>query len=336
MYEAAGPVDLHDFAADYAVDFAADFANAVRTGLAQPQKVIPARFFYDETGSRLFEAITQLPEYYPTRTETAILSEHAGAIAAAVGPGRVVVEYGSGSSTKTPLLLKPLQPSAYVPVDISGEFLAQSAAALAVQFPGLPILPVIADFTRSFQLPDPVAALPRLGFFPGSTLGNLGPSAAIDLLRSFADVLGPGSWLVIGLDLAPGAGKSVAMLEAAYDDAAGVTAAFNFNLLHRINRELAGTVRTDDFAHRAIWNEGGGRIEMHLVARIDTQFRAAGQNFALAAGETIHTEDSHKWTLAESRLMACASGWSPQAQWTDERARFAVHLWRHEGGAIQP
>nr|WP_235902537.1 L-histidine N(alpha)-methyltransferase [Sandarakinorhabdus oryzae] len=312
------------------------FARAVLIGLRQPQKVIPARFFYDEAGSALFEAITQLPEYYPTRTEAAILADCAAAIAAAVGPGRAVIEYGSGSSAKTPLLLRPLAAAAYVPVDISGEFLNQSAAALAVQFPHLPILPVVADFTRPFALPAQVAARPRLGFFPGSTIGNLAPGAAIDLLRGFASLLGPESWLVIGFDLAPGAGKSVATLEAAYDDAAGVTAAFNRNLLHRINRELAGTVRVDDFAHRAVWNAALGRIEMHLVARRDTQFTAAGQNFRLAAGETIHTENSHKWTPAEIRLMAHASGWTPAHAWTDNADRFTVQLWRHHDGALQP
>jgi dimethylhistidine N-methyltransferase len=324
MYEAAGPgvVDA--------------FERAVLTGLAQPQKVIPARFFYDEAGSALFEAITQLPEYYPTRTEAAILAEQASAIAAAVGPGQAVVEFGSGSSAKTPLLLRPLHAAAYVPVDISGEFLNQSAAALALQFPELLILPMAADFTRSFALPARVAALPKLGFFPGSTIGNLAPGAAIDLLRDFAGLLGSESWLVIGFDLAPGAGKSVATLEAAYDDATGVTAAFNRNLLHRINRELGGTVRVDDFAHRAVWNADLGRIQMHLVARRETMFTAAGQTFRLAAGETIHTENSHKWTPPEIRLMAHASGWTPMHAWTDTAGRFAVQLWRHHSGILQP
>lgn len=328
MYDAAGPSHPHDIASD--------FAEAVRRGLAQPQKLIPARYFYDEAGSRLFEAITQLPEYYPTRTETAILAANAAAIAAAVGPGHAVIEFGSGSSAKTPLLLEPLQPAAYVPVDISGDFLQQAADGLAARLPGLPIHPVVADFTRPFAIPPAVAGLPRLGFFPGSTLGNLAPMAAIDLLRGFAALLGPGSALVIGLDLAPGEGKSVATLEAAYDDAAGVTAAFNLNLLHRINRELAGTVCIDDFAHRAIWNAALGRIEMHLVARRDTAFSAAGTRVRLAAGETIHTENSYKWTLAESRLMARASGWVPAMLWTDAAGCFAVHLWQRHDGAMQP
>lgn len=328
MFEPAGPV-----AADCAANA---FELAVRTGLAQPQKIIPARYFYDEAGSQLFEAITQLPEYYPTRTETAILADHGAAIAAAIGPGRALVEFGSGSSAKTPLLLRPLHAAAYVPVDISGAYLNQSAAALGLQFPDLAILPVLADFTQAFALPAAVAALPRLGFFPGSTLGNLAPGAAIDLLRGFAQLLGPDSWLVIGTDLAPGPGKSVAVLEAAYDDAAGVTAAFNCNLLHRINRELGGTVRVAHFAHSAVWNADLGRIEMHLVARCDTDFTAAGQAFTMAAGETIHTENSYKWTLADTRLMAQASGWTPAHAWTDSAGRFAVQLWRHNCGAMQP
>lgn len=317
-------------------DEMSDFAEAVLTGLAQPQKVVPARFFYDRTGSELFEAITNLPEYYPTRTEIGILTAHAADIAAAVGPGRAVIEFGSGSSAKTPLLLRAIAPAAYVPVDISAEFLSQSAASLAAVFPQLPVLPVAADFTRPFRMPQAVAGLPKLGFFPGSTLGNLAPDAAIDLLRGFAATLGGDSWLLIGLDLAPGPGKSRETLEAAYDDAQGVTAAFNRNLLHRINRELGGTIAVADFAHRAVWNADLGRIEMHLVALRDTAFTAAGACFSLKSGDHIHTENSHKWTLAESRLMARASGWWPAALWSDADSRFALHLWRRDDGAMQP
>jgi dimethylhistidine N-methyltransferase len=309
-----------------------DFADAVRAGLSQPQKLIPARFFYDHAGSELFEAITDLPEYYPTRAEVEILEQRAEAVAEAVGPGRAVIEFGSGSSLKTPLLLRAIAPAAYVPVDISAAFLQTSAAALANRFPGLPVLPVAADFTRPFRLPASIAGQPRLGFFPGSTLGNLAPMAAIDLLRSFAATLGAGSWLLIGLDLA----KDRATLEAAYDDAAGVTAAFNLNLLHRINRELGGTIAVEDFQHRAVWNPDLGRIEMHLVALRDTQFRAAGGHFSLAAGEHIHTENSYKWTRPEARLMARASGWTPAMDWTDAGARFALHLWRCETATAQP
>jgi L-histidine N-alpha-methyltransferase len=317
-------------------DHAGDFAAAVLTGLAQPQKVIPARYFYDHAGSELFEKITELPEYYPTRTEIGILTDCAAAIGAAVGKGRAVVEFGSGSSAKTPLLLRAIAPAAYVPVDISAEFLQQSAAVLAREFPGLPVLPVAADFTHAFRLPASIAGAPKLGFFPGSTIGNLAPFAAVDLLRGFAATLGSGAMLVIGFDLAPGAGKSVATLEAAYDDAQGVTAAFNINLLHRINRELGGTVAVEDFAHRAVWNADLGRIEMHLVARRDTAFDVAGQSFALTVGETIHTENSHKWTPAEIRLMARAAGWHPAADWSDTAGLFSEQLWRRDDGVLQP
>lgn len=313
-----------------------EFADAVRRGLSQPQKVIPARFFYDNEGSELFEAITDLPEYYPTRTEIGILADHAADIAAAVGSGRAVIEFGSGSSAKTPLLLRAIAPVAYVPVDISAAFLHQSAAALAADFPQLDVVPVAADFTAPFRVPARVAALPRLGFFPGSTIGNLAPTAAVDLLRSFAETLGPQGWLVIGFDLAPGPGKTAATLEAAYDDAQGVTAAFNRNLLHRINRELAGTVRVDDFAHRAVWNADLGRIEMHLVAVRDTDFSAAGNDYRLAASEHIHTENSYKWTLPEARLLARTAGWRPAAVWTDAEARFSLHLWAVDPGVMQP
>ena len=313
-----------------------DFADAVRRGLAQLQKVIPARFFYDSQGSELFEAITGLPEYYPTRTEIGVLADHAADIAAAVGPGRAVIEFGSGSSAKTPLLLRAIAPAAYVPVDISATFLHASAAALAADFPGLDVVPVAADFTAPFRVPARVAALPRLGFFPGSTIGNLAPRAAVDLLRGFADLLGPGAWLVIGFDLAPGAGKSPAVLEAAYDDAQGVTAAFNMNLLHRINRELDGTVRVGDFTHRAVWNANLGRIEMHLVAVRGTEFAAAGRVWRMVAGEHIHTENSYKWTLPEARLLAHAAGWRPATAWTDAAARFSLHLWEADPGVMQP
>jgi len=324
----AQPLPVHDDLSD--------FAAAVRTGLAQPQKVIPARFFYDHAGSELFEAITDLPEYYPTRTEITILTDNAAAIAAAVGPGRAVIEFGSGSSAKTPLLLRAIAPAAYVPVDISAEFLHQAAAGLAADFPGLPVVPVAADFTHPFRVPASVAALPRLGFFPGSTLGNLAPVAAVDLLRGFATTLGDDSWLVIGLDLAPGAAKSQAMLEAAYDDAQGVTAAFNLNLLHRINRELGGDIDVSGFAHRTLWNADLGRIEMHLVAQRAMAFSAAGQHVEMAAGETIHTENSYKWTLSETRLLARASGWQPVTAWTDPDARFSLHLWQRDKRVMQP
>lgn len=309
-----------------------DFAAAVLDGLAQSQKVIPARFFYDRAGSELFEAITVLPEYYPTRTEIAILEQCTPAIAATVGSGRAVVEFGSGSSAKTPPFLRAVAASAHVPIDISAEFLAMAAADLAAKLPGLDVLPLAADFTRPLTLPAAVAGLSKLGFFPGSTLGNMGPAAAVDLLRAFADTLGADSWLVIGLDLR----KDRATLEAAYNDAAGVTAAFNLNLLARINRELDGTIDVATFEHAAWFDADRGRIEMHLRASRDTAFTVRGHPYEMAAGATIHTENSYKWTLDEARLLARAGGWSPVAVWTDAAAWFAVHLWRRGATTREP
>lgn len=318
--------------ADSATAALSDFERAVLAGLSQPRKVVPARFFYDRAGSELFERITQLPEYYPTRTEIGLLREHAEDIAAAVGPGRAVIEFGSGSSLKTPPFLQAVAASTYVPIDISTEFLAMAAADLAAKLPGLKVLPVAGDFTSTVTLPAEVAGAPKLGFFPGSTLGNLAPGQAIDLLRSFAATLGDGAWLVIGLDLA----KDRATLEAAYDDAQGITAAFNLNLLHRINREIGGTIQIEDFEHRAVWNADLGRIEMHLAARHDTAFLAAGKRFTMNGGETIHTENSYKWTLSEARLIARASGWQPVLDWTDSANLFTLHLWRRAVPVYEP
>lgn len=309
-----------------------DFADAVLAGLAQTPKVVPARYFYDRTGSELFEAITRLPEYYPTRTEIGLLERHGGDIAGHVGPGRVVVEFGSGSSAKTPLLLGAIDPAAYVPIDISAEFLADSAAALAAATPGLAVHPLAGDFTHPLTLPEAVAGQPMLGFFPGSTLGNCTPAVAVDLLRSFAATLGGASWLVIGLDLR----KDRATVEAAYNDSAGVTAEFNLNLVARINAELGGTIDRSALRHIARWNGDDGRIEMHLEAVRDFGFAVLGRSFRMARGETIHTENSYKWTLDEARLLARASGWSPVVVWLDPQARFGLHLWQRAPAVLEP
>ena len=309
-----------------------DFATAVLAGLSQPQMTVPARFFYDRAGSELFEAITRLPDYYPTRTEIGILERCGPAIAAVVGPGRAVVEFGSGSSAKTPPFLRAAAASAYVPIDISAEFLEMAATDLATKLPGLPVFPLAADFTRPLTLPDAVAAGPKLGFFPGSTLGNLAPAAAVDLLRAFGATLGESAWLVIGLDLR----KDAATLEAAYNDPAGITAAFNFNVLHRINAELDGTLDATAFEHHSLFNAGLGRIEMHLRATHATEFTVLGKSFVLAAGASIHTENSYKWTLDEARVLARAAGWTPVEVWTDPANRFAVHLWRRDAAHLEP
>ena len=298
------------------------FRADVLAGFALRPRAIPARWFYDRAGSELFEAITGLPEYYPTRVETAMLAAHCGEVAKLVGPGRAVVEFGSGSSTKTPLLLAAVDPAAYVPIDISGEFLRASAAALADAFPKLPIQPVEADFMHPIAAPQGIARMGKLGFFPGSTIGNLVPRTAINLLRAMVETLGEGAMLLIGVDRI----KDPAVLLAAYDDAAGVTARFNLNLLVRINRELDGDIPVDAFRHRAIWNDDAARIEMHLEATRDIAFTIDGKRFAMAAGETIHTENSHKYGPRDARLLLRAGAWTPIAEWTDPDGMFALIL----------
>jgi len=309
----------HD-AAEMLVDPA--FRRDVLTGLSAVRKAIPARWFYDRTGSELFEAITALPEYYPTRVEAALLAAHGGEIARLTGVGRAVVEFGSGSSAKTPLLLRAVAPSAYVPIDISGDFLRASAAALATDFAGLPVLPVEGDFTHPLDLPAAIIERPRLGFFPGSTIGNMIARTATDLLRTMRMSLGTGSMLLIGMDRI----KDIETLIAAYDDAAGVTARFNRNLLVRINRELKGTIPVAAFAHRARWHDSYARIEMHLEAVEDVAFTVEGTAFSMRRGETIHTENSHKYGLRDARLLLRAGGWSPVAEWTDAAETFALIL----------
>jgi dimethylhistidine N-methyltransferase len=309
-------VDLDEDGIDRA--FRAD----VLKGLSEPQKAVPARWFYDERGSELFEEITRLPEYYPTRAETEILEARGQEFAGLVGAGRAVVEFGSGSSLKTPLLLAAIEPGAYVPLDISGDFLRAAAENLAAKFPGLPVYPVEADFMRTVALPREIADLPKLGFFPGSTIGNMVARTAVDLLRSMRATLGGGAQLLIGMDLI----KDVAMLEAAYDDAAGITAEFNLNLARRINRELGGTIPVDKLRHRAVWNDTYARIEMHLVATQDIAFEVSGRPFAMRAGETIHTENSHKFDRRSQALLLLAGGWTPVQRWTDGAECFSLIL----------
>jgi dimethylhistidine N-methyltransferase len=298
------------------------FRADVLNGLATRPRAIPARWFYDRRGSELFEAITDLPEYYPTRTEMGILRDHVADVAALAGPGRAVVEFGSGSSTKTPIVLGAVNPSAYVPIDISGDFLRASSAGIAAAFPGLPVLPLEADFMHRLALPSQVADLPKLGFFPGSTIGNMAPLASTDLLRAMRESLGEGAMLLIGMDRV----KDERVLVRAYDDAQGVTAAFNINLLERINRELDGTIPLDSFRHVARWNDARSRIEMHLEACEDVSFTVEGRPFSIAAGETIHTENSHKYGPRDARLLLRAGGWTPIAEWTDADEQFALIL----------
>ena len=309
-------VDLDEDGVDRA--FRAD----VLAGLSQPQKAVPARWLYDDAGSQLFEDITAIPEYYPTRAETEILRDNGAAFADLIGPGRAVVEFGSGSSLKTPLLLSAIDPAAYVPLDIAGDFLRQSAAELSGKFPGLPVYPVEADFNRRVELPGEVAPLPKLGFFSGSTIGNMVAPTAVDLLRTMRETLGEGSQLLIGMDLV----KDEGTLIAAYDDAAGVTAEFNRNLARRINREIGGTLPMDALRHEARWNDMYARIEMHLVATRDIAFEVSGKGFTMRAGESIHTENSHKFRRRSQNLLLLAGGWTPVTRWLDHARRYSLVL----------
>ncbi|MCM8557939.1 L-histidine N(alpha)-methyltransferase [Sphingomicrobium sediminis] len=298
------------------------FRDDVLRGLKQKQPSIPARWLYDRRGSELFDDITRLDAYYPTRVETRIMRDNAAEIAAAAGKGGALIEFGAGSVTKTPLMINALEPDHYVPIDISGDYLRDSAAKLKADHPGLEVDPVEADFTKPFDLPDAIAGLHRVGFFPGSTIGNFVPRSATDLLRSFRDILLDDSMLLIGMDRV----KDLDRLRAAYDDPEGVTAAFNKNLLTRINRELDARVDEDAFVHEARWNEMLGRIEMHLVATRDTVMDIEGERFAFAEGDTIHTENSHKYGKRGARTLLLSGGWTPIAEWVDADRDFAFIL----------
>ena len=298
------------------------FRDDVLAGLSAPIPAIPARWLYDRRGSELFDAITRLESYYPTRTETALLQDIMAEVAERVPKGAAVVEFGAGSATKTPILLEAIAPAAYVPVDISGDYLEQSARDLQQRVPSVDVIAVVADFARPFELPPEIAGLPKLGFFPGSTIGNFVPWSATGLLRQFRALLGPGAHLLIGMDRV----KPVERLLAAYDDPEGVTAEFNLNLLERINRELGGDIPVDAFRHEARWNDILSRIEMHLVAMRDVEFEIAGQTFRFIKGSSIHTENSHKYPARGARVLLLAGGWTPVAEWSDANEDFAEIL----------
>jgi dimethylhistidine N-methyltransferase len=308
--------------------FRADVIN----GLSEPIPAIPARWFYDRRGSELFDEITRLPAYYPTRIETALLDERMPEIARLIGQACAVVEFGAGSATKTPILLREAKPRAYVPVDISGDYLRDSADVVDRDFPDIAVYPVEADFTKEVHLPSQIDGLPRLGFFPGSTIGNFVPQSATDLLRHFRAILGTGAKLLIGMDRV----KGVERLIAAYDDPEGVTAEFNLNLLRRINRELEGDIPVDAFRHQARWNDMLGRVEMHLVASRDVEFSIEGRCFAFRNGQSIHTENSHKYGPRGARLLLLAGGWTPIAEWTDKDEDFALILAEAERERFAP
>ena len=298
------------------------FASDVVGGLMATPKRVPPKYFYDETGSHLFDRITDLPEYYPTRCEMLILEEHAGEIAELIPPSAALVEFGSGSNRKARILLKAApQLACYVPVDICGEMLEQEAVELRPDFPGLKVLPVTADFTQDFELPPEAKAAPvRVGFFPGSTIGNFEPHEAAAFLRHAGKILGPGARLIIGADLI----KPAEVLNAAYNDKAGVTAQFNLNLLNRINRELGGNFNLDSFEHHAFYNRERNRVEMHLASLKRQKVKVAGETIDFRAGETIHTENSYKYSIEKLGALARGAGWRPLAAWTDPRSYFSI------------
>ncbi len=298
-----------------------EFATDVWHGLGASPKTLSSRWLYDQRGSELYEEITQVPEYYPARTETGILHERKEDIATFLAGHPVLLEYGAGASVKTELLLPALTALQwYVPIDIAGDFLAQTARRLRERFPTLQIRPVVADFTQPFDLPHDIPASGRGAFFPGSTIGNLDPTAAVAFLQRVGEHVGPGGRAVIGADLI----KNLEVLLAAYDDAAGITAEFNRNLLRRINRELKGNFKLENFRHEARWNAAESAIEMHLTSNRAQTVQVAGRNFHFADGESLHTESSRKYDMDSFTALAHESGWRIATHWTDSRDYFAL------------
>jgi dimethylhistidine N-methyltransferase len=297
------------------------FAGDVIGGLSRFPKMLSPKYFYDAKGSELFEQITVLPEYYPTRIELSILREHGADIARLIPQGAALIEFGAGATTKVRLLLQRCAFDAYVPVDISGDFLRAQAENLRRDFPRLAVHPVAADFTAPFALPADIAGMPKVGFFPGSTLGNFEPQEASAFLRTARDILGRGAQMIIGIDLE----KDERTLYDAYNDSAGVTARFNLNVLERINRELGGNFDLSGFIHRSVYNRDRHRIEMHLISRKAQSVRLLGHNFSFRPGESIHTENSYKYSIARFTRLAHEAGWQVRESWTDPAAMFSVH-----------
>ncbi len=311
------------------IETADPFATDVLAGLSAKPKRLPPKYFYDAAGSALFERITQLPEYYPTRCELALLRDNAPAIASLFPPNCALIEFGAGSSRKARILLGAAATvEAYVPVDISGDFLQQDAAQLRRDFPHLAVYPVVGDFTQSFAMPATIATLPRVGFFPGSTIGNFEPHEAAKFLRHAGAILGHGAVLVIGVDLV----KDTKILCPAYNDAEGVTAKFNLNLLARINRELGANFDLATFEHHACYNREQNRIEMHLASTKRQKVKVAGKAIGFRAGETIHTENSYKYTVESFQALARGSSWSPLKVWSD--GFFSVHAIRNQESEV--
>ena len=299
------------------------FAADAIAGLTAATKRLSPKYFYDTAGSQLFEEITRLPEYYPTRAELGILHGHAASLAALAPKNAVLIEFGAGSAAKAKILLNAApHVSAYVPVDISAEFLVDEARRLERDIPRVAVHPVAADFTQAFDLPAAVRRQPRVGFFPGSTIGNFEPTEATEFLRQAALILGPGASFIVGADRV----KDEATLHAAYNDAAGVTAQFNLNLLSRMNRELGADFDLDAFEHTAPFNRAKSRIEMHLRARTAQQVHLLDHTITFAAGETIHTECSHKFTVESFTALANAAGWTVSEVLSDARGYFSVYV----------
>ena len=297
------------------------FLPEVLEGLGASPKHIAPKFFYDAAGSRLFEEICDLPEYYLTRTEMGILTERAAEITALIGPDCLLIELGSGNSRKVRLLLEALRPAAYLAMDISRDHLLGAARLLAADYPWLEVHAACVDYTHRLTLPFGPEGTRRIAFFPGSSVGNFEPQDTVGFLRDVAHALQPDGALLVGVDLK----KDPQVLHAAYNDSRGVTARFNLNLLARINRELGGGFVLDDFRHSAFYDTAQGRIEMHLVSQGAQTVRVAGQCFRFASGETIHTENSYKYGLSEFQDLARMAGLHPVRAWTDSRELFSVH-----------
>jgi len=299
-----------------------EFAASVLKGLSSPRKSLPCKYFYDARGSELFEQITKLPEYYLPRAEISILKAHAAELVRDLPESAVLIEFGSGLSRKTEILLAHMQVlSAYVPIDVSQDALARAKKRLESRFPLLDVHALEADFCQRVLLPPAFASCPKLGFFPGSTIGNFSPSAAAGLLRNMRETLSPEGRIAVGVDLK----KDPRTLICAYNDSAGITAAFNLNLLTRINSELEGNFDLDAFCHEAIYNPREGRIEMHLIAKKNHAVSVLCRRFWFAAGETIHTENSYKYSPGQFQELARLAGWQPVNVWLDEQKLFSVH-----------
>lgn len=298
-----------------------DMLADVLAGLTNMPRTISPKYFYDRRGSELFEAITETPEYYLTRTELALLQQYGGEMAELVGRACLLVELGSGSSRKIRLLLDALQPAAYMPVDISRDYLLASARALAADFPRMQVLATCADYSSGLTLPWGPEGMPRAAFFPGSSIGNFEPEHARALLQHVAETLQQGGKLLIGVDLQ----KSSAILDMAYNDSQGLTAAFNLNLLARINRELGADFNLDAFRHHAFYNTAAGRVEMYLISMTTQQVHLGKQRINFFRGDGIHTENSYKYTIEGFQQIAVKAGFTPLKVWTDEDELFSVH-----------